>query len=267
MNMDNMPVEQRQFTPADGLRPNFFQPIRCRNVLIEGVKIRNSPMWEVNPTLCTNVIVRNLDILSHGPNNDGCDPDSCKDVLIENCIFDTGDDCIAIKSGRNNDGRRVNVASENFIIRNCTMKDGHGGVTIGSEISGSCRNVFVENCRMDSPNLNAVLRIKSNAVRGGVLENIFMKDITVGQVAQQVLQIDFNYEEGSKGNYKPVARNIVMENITVDKTPQIVRVVGFEGVDISGVRIQNSTFHKVAREDSISNTKDVKLVNCVIERN
>jgi len=98
----------------------------------------------------TNVIVRNVEIISHGPNNDGCDPESCRDILIEGCIFDTGDDCIAIKSGRNNDGRRVGVPSENLVIRRCVMRDGHGGVTIGSEISGGCRNVFVENCRMDS---------------------------------------------------------------------------------------------------------------------
>ncbi|HVT90165.1 MAG TPA: glycoside hydrolase family 28 protein, partial [Tepidisphaeraceae bacterium] len=166
MGQNGTPVEQRIMGENDGLRPNFFQPYRCKNVMIEGVHIRRSPMWEINPVLCTNVIVRNLDIVSHGPNNDGCDPECCKDVLIEGCLFDTGDDCIAIKSGRNNDGRRVNVASENLIIRNCTMKDGHGGVTIGSEIAGSCRNVFVEDCKMDSPNLNAIFRFKSNAQRG-----------------------------------------------------------------------------------------------------
>ena len=113
----NVPVSERRFGKGDYLRPNFFGPYRCRNVLIEGVRVRRSPMWEINPVLCTNVIVRGLDILSHGPNNDGCDPECCKDVLIENCTFDTGDDCIAIKSGRNNDGRRLGVPSENIIVR------------------------------------------------------------------------------------------------------------------------------------------------------
>lgn len=263
MNMDSVPVTERVFTEADGLRPNFFQPVRCKNVMIEGVKIRNSPMWEVNPTLCTNVIVRGLDIVSHGPNNDGCDPDSCKDVLIENCLFDTGDDCIAIKSGRNNDGRRVNVASENIVIRNCDMKDGHGGVTIGSEISGSCRNVFVENCRMDSPNLNVVLRFKSNAVRGGTIENIHMRDVTVGQVAQQVLQIDFVYEEGANGPYKPTAQNITMKNVTVDRAPRLMSVVGFPGSIIKDVTIKNSTFKSVLR-DSVMREADVQVVDCVV---
>jgi len=121
------------------LRPNFIQPYRCRNVLIENVTIHNSPMWEIHPVLCSNVTVRGVKVITHGPNNDGCDPESCRDVLIENCLFDTGDDCVAIKSGRNNDGRRVNVPSENLIVRGCVMKDGHGGVVIGSEVSGGCR--------------------------------------------------------------------------------------------------------------------------------
>src|ERR1043165_6238828 len=202
MGDQGLPVAKRVFGEGDFLRPNFIQPYRCRNVLIEDVSIVRSPMWEIHPALCTNVTVRGVKISSHGPNNDGCDPESCRDVLIENCVFDTGDDCIAIKSGRNNDGRRVAVASENLIVRNCTMKDGHGGVVIGSEISGDCRNVFVENCKMDSPNLERALRFKSNAQRGGVLENIFMRNVEIGRVAEAVLTIDLIYEEGDKGPYK-----------------------------------------------------------------
>src|SRR5205085_1230806 len=131
-----VPVKDRVFGQGYYLRPNFIQPYRSRNVLIEGVRIINSPMWEIHPVLSTNVTVRGVRINTHGPNNDGCDPESSRDVLIEDCTFDTGDDCIAIKSGRDNDGRRVGVAAENIIVRNCTMKDGHGGVVIGSEVSG-----------------------------------------------------------------------------------------------------------------------------------
>ena len=133
-------------------------------------------MWQIHPVLCNNVTVKGVSMVSHGPNNDGCNPESCRDVLIENCFFDTGDDCIAIKSGRNNDGRLVAIPAENIIIRNCRMKDGHGGVTIGSEVSGGVRNVFTENCDMDSPNLDRALRIKTNSVRGGFIENIFMRN-------------------------------------------------------------------------------------------
>jgi len=264
MNNDGVPVDQRCFGEGDFLRPPFVEFSLCRNILIEGVKIRRSPMWEIHPLLCTNVIVRGVDIMSHGANNDGCDPESCCDVLIEKCIFDTGDDCIAIKSGRNADGRRVGVPSQNIIIRDCTMRDGHGGTTIGSEISGGCRNVFVENCEMDSPELTCALRLKSNAMRGGVLENIFMRNINVGLVKDSVLQIDFLYEEGANGEQKPVAKNVVMENIKVAQTPRVLNVKGFPAASISGVRIYNSTFKQIKKPDQVIEA-DVKLVDCSLE--
>ena len=264
MNNENVPVDQRRFGAGDYLRPDFIQFQRCRNVLIAGVKIRRSPMWEIHPLLSTNVIVRGVDIYSHGANNDGCDPESCNDVLIENCTFDTGDDCIAIKSGRNNDGRRVGVPAQNIIVRDCTMRDGHAGVAIGSEISGGCRNVFAENCEMSSPNLVCALRIKSNAMRGGVIQNIFMRNVNVGLVKDSVLQIDFLYEEGAKGDFMPVARNVVMDHITVAQTPRVLNVRGFPGSTISDVRIYNSTFNKVKKPDVLQDA-DVKLVNCTLQ--
>ncbi|HEY5040551.1 MAG TPA: glycoside hydrolase family 28 protein [Verrucomicrobiae bacterium] len=265
MAADGQPVEQRQFGEGFNLRPDFIEFNRCENVLIQGVHIRRSPMWEIHPLLCTNVTVRGVDISSHGVNNDGCDPESCRDVLIEKCLFDTGDDCIAIKSGRNNDGRRVGVPAQNIIIRDCTMRDGHGGVTIGSEISGSCSNVFIENCEMSSSNLVCVLRLKSNAVRGGVIQNIFMRNVNVGLVKDSVLQIDFLYEEGAQGDFKPVARNVVMENITVAQTPRVLNVRGFPAADISGVRIYNSTFKEIKRPDVVQDA-DVKLVDCTLKQ-
>jgi polygalacturonase len=261
---ENVPVAKRQFGEGSFLRPSFVEFHGCQNVLIQGVRIRRSPMWELHPLLCSYVTVRGVNIDSHGPNNDGCDPESCHWVLIEDCVFDTGDDCIAIKSGRNNDGRRIGKASENIAIRRCTMKDGHGGVVIGSEISAGCRNVFVEDCTMDSPNLDRVLRLKSNAVRGGVIKNIFMRNIKVGQVRDAVLQIDFLYEEGADGPYKPVVQSIDMENITVDKTLRVLNVVGFPGAEISGVRIRNSTFNEVTKSNVVTEA-DVKLVDCEIK--
>jgi polygalacturonase len=265
MAEDNVPVEQRQFGAGNDLRPDFVEFIRCRNILIEGVKIRRSPMWELHPLLCTNVTVRGVNIVSHGANNDGCDPESCNNVLIENCLFDTGDDCIAIKSGRNADGRRVGVPAQNIIIRDCTMRDGHAGTAIGSEISGSCSNVFVEHCEMSSPNLVCALRLKSNAARGGVLQNIFMRDVNVGLVKDSVLQIDFLYDEGAKGEFKPVARNVVMENVRVAQTPRVLNVRGFPAASISGVRIYNSTFNEIQKPDVVQDA-DVKLVDCKLEQ-
>ena len=221
-------MKDRIYGEGRWLRPQFIQPVRCTNILIEGVTIRNSPMWEINPVLSKNVTVRGVKIASHGPNNDGCDPESSTDVLIDNCEFDTGDDCIAIKSGRNRDGRRVAVPCQNIIVRNCAMKDGHGGVSIGSEASGDVRNVFVENCNMDSPHLNVALRIKTNSFRGGKIENVSMRNCTVGQVAQAILDVDLYYEEGEGGAFTPLVSNIAVENVTCNKSKVAVSLKGYK---------------------------------------
>ena len=254
-----VPVAQRVFGVEDKLRPNFIQPYRCNNLLIEGVTIINSPMWEIHPVLCNNITIRKVKIRSHGPNNDGCDPESCRDVLIEDCEFDTGDDCIAIKSGRNADGRRLNIPSENIIVRNSRFKDGHGGVTIGSEISGGCRNVFAENCVMDSPNLDRALRLKNNAMRGGLIENVYMRNVQVGQVADAVLQIDFLYEEGANGSFTPVARNINMSNVTSQKSKYGVYLRGLPNAPIYDVRIDDCTFANVASGNVIEHVRGVEF--------
>lgn len=253
------PVSERVFGAGHYLRPQFIQPYRCRNVLIEGVTIRNSPMWEIHPVLCRNVIVSEVKISSHGPNNDGCDPESCADVLIKNCSFDTGDDCIAIKSGRNADGRRLNVPSENIIIQGCEMKDGHGGVTIGSEISGGVRNVFAEACHMDSPNLDRALRIKNNAMRGGLIENIYMRNVDVGQVADSVITIDFYYEEGEAGSFTPVVRNVGVSNVKSSKSKYALYLRGFKRAPITGLRVEDCTFDNVAQPSVLENVREVTL--------
>ena len=153
----NTPIYRRIMKPEDGMRPQLINLSSCQTVLIEDVQLLNSPFWVIHPLFCESLIVRGVKVFNRGPNGDGCDPESCKNVLIENCEFDTGDDCIAIKSGRNQDGRKWGIPSENIIVRNCFMKNGHGGVVIGSEISGGYRNLFVENCRMDSPkNMDSV---------------------------------------------------------------------------------------------------------------
>jgi polygalacturonase len=259
----DVPVSQRVYGPGSTLRPNFAQPYRSTNVLIEGVTIRNSPMWELNPVLCRNVTVRNVKISSHGPNNDGCDPESCTDVLIDGCEFDTGDDCIAIKSGRNRDGRRVNVACENIVVRNCRMKDGHGGVSIGSEVSGGIRNVYMENNRMDSPHLDRALRIKTNSHRGGDLENFYFRNNTVGEVARAVVDIDFYYEEGPGGPFTPSVRNVVVENIKSQRSRYALYLRGYENARITGVRVAHCVFDNVAEPDVIENVASLDLVDDV----
>ncbi|HKV62582.1 MAG TPA: glycoside hydrolase family 28 protein [Candidatus Acidoferrum sp.] len=259
MGEKNAPVEQRIFGIGHYLRPQFIQPNRCKNVLIEGLTLLNSPMWQVTPALCTNVTVRGLTIESSGPNTDGCDPASCRDVLIENCTFNTGDDCIAIKSGRNGDGRRVHVPSENIVIRGCHMKNGHGGVTIGSEISGGVRNVFVENCQMDSPHLDSAIRIKNNAMRGGTIENIHVRNINVGQVATAGLSIDFLYEEGAAGNYVPVVRCVDIRNLKVENTKYPVFLRGLKNAPIEDIRLTDCVFENTSQSSVVENASGVVL--------
>ncbi len=261
---DHVPVEERVFGEGDYLRPNFIQPYRCENVLIEGVKVINSPMWEIHPVLCRNVTVRGVTVVSHGSNNDGCNPESSKDVLIEDCYFDTGDDCIAIKSGRNNDGRRVNVPSENIVIRNCKMLDGHGGVVIGSEISGGVRNVFVENCEMSSPNLDRALRIKTNSIRGGLIENIFVRDVEVGVVKDSVIKVNFLYEKGDVGEFAPVVRNVVVRRLTSRKSKYALFFKGYEHTPITGIHLIDCHFEGVQKPSVMQCVKDLEFDNVLM---
>jgi polygalacturonase len=257
------PVKERVFGPGHYLRPQFIQPYRCTNVLIEGVKLRNSPMWQVHPVLCTNVTVKdlNIQVSVDGPNTDGCDPESCRDVLITNCYFDTGDDCIAIKAGRNADGRRVPVPTENIVIQNCRMKNGHGGVTIGSEASAGVRNVFVERCTLDSPLLDVAVRIKNNAMRGNAIEHVFARDLTVGQVAQAVLAIDFYYEEAEKGPFTPIARHVVLERVNAQKAMYALNLRGLPNAPIRDITLTDCTFDAVARPSVVERVEGLSLTN------
>jgi polygalacturonase len=264
MGANDIPLSDRKFGEGHYLRPSFIQPVRARNVLIEGVTIINSPMFEINPVLCANVIVRDVKISSHGPNNDGCDPDSSTDVLIENCVFDTGDDCIAIKSGRNRDGRRVGKPSENIVIRNCQMKDGHGGVTIGSEMSGGVRNVYAEDCTLSSPNLNQALRLKTNALRGGTIENVFVRNLVIGEIADAILQVDFFYEEGPKGPERPVVRNIEIRNVTCKKAKYALYIRGFPNAPVRDIRLEQCDFQNVASANVLENVEGLSLAGVMV---
>lgn len=187
-----VPVEQRVFgTPADGIRPNFVVLMNCRNVLLEGFTIGSGANWTLHPVYCENVIVRRVHVLTDGPNNDGIDPDSCRNVLIEHCEFDTGDDCVVLKSGYNEDGWRVGRPMENLVMRWCTARRGHGGLAIGSEMSGGVRNVYVHDC--DFAGTDRALRIKSRRGRGGVVENIWAENLRVQDLKHEVVVMNMNY--------------------------------------------------------------------------
>jgi polygalacturonase len=184
-------------------------------------------------------------------------------VLIEDCLFDTGDDCIAIKSGRNADGRRINTPCENIVIANCDMRAGHGGVVIGSEISGGVRNVFAEKCRMSSPDHDRAIRIKTNSVRGGVIEHLRYRNIEVGQVKDAIV-INFFYEEGDAGKFDPVVRDIVIENLSIEQANRVFQVRGFERDPIRDVRLIDVRVTSAAEIGVVENIEGFVTENVMI---
>jgi polygalacturonase len=215
-------------------------------------------MWIINPVLCNNVTIKGITVESNGPNNDGCDPESCKNVLIKDCYFNTGDDCIALKSGRNRDGRRINVPCENVVIQHCTMANGHGGVVIGSEISGGVKNVFAEDCQMNSPELDRALRIKTSTARGGITENIYLRNIKVGRVKQEAILITMFYED--KGKFMPLIRNISVDHMQVAYGGNTGIVVeGYKAQPVQNLQLSNLQINNVKNPYHISNLKGLKL--------
>lgn len=267
----NTPIYRRIMKPEDGMRPQLINLYSCQTVLIEDVQLLNSPFWVIHPLFCESLIVRGVKVFNRGPNGDGCDPESCKNVLIEDCEFDTGDDCIAIKSGRNQDGRKWGIPSENIIVRNCFMKNGHGGVVIGSEISGGYRNLFVENCRMDSPELDRVIRIKTSTCRGGLIENVYVRNVTVGQCREAVLRINLQYENREKCNrgFTPTVRNVHLRNVTCEKSQLGVLIIGLDDDShVSNISVEDCRFNNVTKNgNSIQGARDVRFRNLYINGN
>lgn len=269
MAEDGVPFDERKFGMGYGLRPQLVNMVHCERILIKDVKMINSPFWVIHPLLSKNITVDGVYVWNEGPNGDGCDPEACENVLIQNCVFHTGDDCIAIKSGRNNDGRLWNQPSKNIIIRNCKMEDGHGGVVIGSEISGGCENVYAENCVMDSPHLERILRIKTNNCRGGQVQNINMRNVVVGQCKEAVVKINLDYErkEICYRGFEPVVNNVNVENVTCQKSDYGVLIIGRDSLEnVYDINIKNCKFDGVVKEPVkiTGKTRNVKFDNLVI---
>ena len=269
MAEDGVPFDERKFGMGYGLRPQLVNMVHCERILIKDVKMINSPFWVIHPLLSKNITVDGVYVWNEGPNGDGCDPEACENVLIQNCVFHTGDDCIAIKSGRNNDGRLWNQPSKNIIIRNCKMEDGHGGVVIGSEISGGCENVYAENCVMDSPHLERILRIKTNNCRGGQVQNINMRNVVVGQCKEAVVKINLDYErkEICYRGFEPIVNNVNVENVTCQKSNYGVLIIGRDSLEnVYDINIKNCKFDGVVKEPVkiTGKTRNVKFDNLVI---
>lgn len=280
MGKNNVPVEERIFDGTNGreLRPAFFQPMNCKNVLVEGVTFLFGAFWTITPTYCENVIVRKVKIITFGdlgdtPNGDGVNPSSSRNVLIEDCEFSTGDDCIAIKAGRDNDGLRVNKPCENIIIRNCKGLIGHGGIVIGSETSGGVRNVYAENCQFY--HTDRVVRIKTTRGRGGMIENMWFKDLTGDSIQKEAIRINMRYNPQGPlidrlpaqpvTKTTPIIRNIYFENIQIRSGKGYsVELLGLPEMQIENISFKN-VFLEASKGINISDVKSVIFQNSEID--
>jgi polygalacturonase len=259
-NEDYIGTLQRRF-----FRPPFIQPIRCKNVRIQGVTIVNSPFWTINPEFCENVKVLGVTIINpKSPNTDGINPSSCRNVHISDCHISVGDDCITIKSGRDGQGRRYGVPCENITITNCTMLSGHGGVVIGSEMSGSVRNVVISNCVFDGTDRG--IRLKSSRGRGGVVENIRVSNIVMRNIQREAIILDLKYSrmpEEPVSERTPVFRNIHISNLTGVDVRIPIYIRGLEEAPITDITLSDINIQS-RQEPYFENTKRVVLKDVVI---
>lgn len=225
------------------LRPPFFQPMFCNNVQVEGITIRNSPFWTVNPEFCENVTITGITINNPtSPNTDGINPESCKYVHISNCHISVGDDCITIKSGKDGAGRKMAAAAENYTITNCTMLSGHGGVVIGSEMSGDVKKISISNCIFDGTERG--IRIKTARGRGGVVEEIRVDNIIMKNIRDQAIVLDMQYAKTTPeavSERTPRFRNIHFSNITA-QTKDAIFINGLEEMPIEDITFNDIQF-------------------------
>lgn len=245
----NKPMKERQMVNDTAhFRPQFIQFNRCENILMDGITITNSPFWTIHPFLSKDVVLRNLKVYAHGHNNDGVDPEMSQNVLIENCVFDQGDDAIAIKSGSNQDAWRLNAPSKNIIMRNCTVKNGHQLVAIGSELSGGIENVFIDNCTViDGAKLNHLLFIKTNERRGGYVNNIYMSNIVSGKIDAGILGIDTDVLYQWRDLVPTIERrltpikNVYLDNIKATNVKFISKISGQKELPVENIFLKNVT--------------------------
>jgi len=248
------------------LRPQFIQFNRCENVLLEGITITNSPFWTIHPYLSKNIVIRNIKVYAHGHNNDGVDPEMSQNVLIENCVFDQGDDAIAIKSGRNPEGWRLKTPSKNIVIRNNTVKNGHQLVAIGSELSGGIENVFINNCSVvDGAKLNHLLFIKTNERMGGYVKNIHVSNVTAGKIDLGILGIETDVLYQWRTLVSTVERrltpieDIYLNNVKASSVKFVSRILGQKDLPVKDIKLKNvqsDTIHEKSHiHENVSNIK------------
>ena len=254
------PVEQRQMAVgASHLRPHLIHFNQCKHVLLEDFQIKEAPFWTIHLFRCDEGVVRRLNVFAHGHNNDGVDLEMTKNFLVEDCKFDQGDDAVVIKSGRNRDAWRIHQPTENIVIRNCHVQNGHGLLVCGSELSGGIRNVYMHDCTMDGE-VNNLFYFKTNIRRGGVVENIQMKRVKANRM-RRVFAIDTDvlYQWASLPTYKDsltTFRNIVMDSVICHKAKGIYEINGVENLPPQDITLAN--IHVDSVSDFIGHVKNTE---------
>jgi polygalacturonase len=265
----------------DFLRPNLLVFTSCKKVLLEGVTFQNSPAWCLHPLMCQDLTINNVYAKNpwYAQNGDGIDVESCKNVLLENSTFDVGDDGICIKSGRDEQGRKRGMPTENMIVRNCTVYHAHGGFVIGSEMSGGARNLFVNNCTFIGTDVG--LRFKTNRGRGGVVENIYVNNISMKDIAGEAILFDMYYaaqdpiplagekREPPKVELLPVTeatpsfRNFYISNIVCNGAERAIFFRGLPEMNIKNVQLENLVIQSNKGLD-MTETSGVNLKNVTL---
>lgn len=263
MGGDLVPLGQRVFGKDAKLRPCAIELTACKRILIEGVTVKNSPFWCIHPLYCEDVAVKGVTIDSHFPNNDGCDPESSRRVLIENCTFRTGDDAVAIKSGRDADGRMVGRPSEDIVIRDCRFFSQCNGLCIGSEMSGGVKGVYMTGIEIG--NVKNALLFKSNLDRGGYIENVFVDSIRIGDVAGAVLRFETNYFGYRGGNFPARYSDFSISNVTA-RSSQAYAIYydGNPQKPITDISVENFTVDKAPHPYYLFHTSRCTFRNCTV---
>ena len=261
MNHENTSLNERNFGEGHYLRPQLVQFFDCKNVLVENVRLEDSPFWCLHLLRCENVIVRGISYDAHNKNNDGIDPEYSRNVLIENVTFNNADDNIAIKAGRDDEGRASEAISENIIIRNCHFKGLHA-IVVGSEMSAGVQNVFVYDCDY-AGDLKRGIYLKSNPDRGGYIKNIYVKDIDFGKV-EDFIYITSYYKNEGEGHTTNI-RDVYFENITCkEATGSAIVIQGFPEKKISDVYFKNIRVEAAANAISMSATENIFVSDVII---
>lgn len=257
------PLCERVFGKGTVLRPTCVEPFGCSRILIEGITIKNSPFWTIHPVYCDNVIVRDVTIDSHYPNNDGCDPESTSNVLIENCTFRTGDDAIAIKSGRDTDGRNIGRASRNIVIRNCKFYSECNGLCIGSEMSGGVSDVYMSNIEIGT--VKNALYFKSNKDRGGYIRNVYVDSIKIERTKGAILRFETNYFGFRGGDHEALYEDFIIKNVDAGVSDNYAFFMdGNKSRKIDNITVENFHVEKARFPYYLKNVKDISFINTTV---